>query len=172
MSNTFTEMTARIVSAYLRGNSVPSAAVPDVINSVYGAISQAEAIKEEAVEPSAPAVPVRSSVRPDYIVCLECGQKAKILRRHLESRHGLTAEAYREKWRLPKSYPLVAPNYAERRSELAKAFGLGRDGQSPAPAPATIKKARGGRAPSEPQTQAAAEKVPTTKRGDKAGRGA
>ena len=121
MSNTFTEMTARIVSAYLRGNSVPSAAVPDVINSVYGAISQAEAIKEEAVEPSAPAVPVRSSVKPDYIVCLECGQKAKILRRHLESRHGLTAGAYREKWRLPKSYPLVAPNYAERRNRQVNA---------------------------------------------------
>ena len=117
------EQVAEIVAAYLRKNSVASSDVPAVITQVYQSLATLG--QPQLTEPE-PAVPIRRSVNPEYIICLDCGVKAKMLKRHLTSAHNLTPAAYRERWKLPPDYPLVAPSYAARRSELAKAIGLGR----------------------------------------------
>ena len=120
-------LAAEIVAAYVSANSVSVAQLPDVIRGVVDALAsldgQAEAPKAEALKP---AVPIRSSVTPDYIVCLEDGKKLKMLKRHLRTTYNLSPEEYRAKWGLPADYPMVAPNYAARRSEFAKQIGLGR----------------------------------------------
>jgi predicted transcriptional regulator len=115
-----------IVSAHVGNNTVTSADLPGLITSVYGALA---GLGEPAAEPDArpdPAVSVRSSVRPDHIVCLEDGKKMKMLKRHLMTDHGMTPAQYRARWNLAADYPMVAPNYSATRQELAKKIGLGR----------------------------------------------
>jgi predicted transcriptional regulator len=118
-------MTTEVVSAYVGNNSLPAAQIPEVIKTVYtsiAALNQAAEIKEAPK----PAVSIRSSIKPDYIVCLEDGKKLKMLKRHLRTTYDMTPDDYRAKWGLPADYPMVAPNYAKQRSEFAKKIGLGR----------------------------------------------
>jgi predicted transcriptional regulator len=120
------DLTADIVSAYVSNNTVASTDLPGLINEVYGALQKtATASNEPEPEPLKPAVPVKKSVMPDYIICLEDGKKFKSLKRHLRTHYNMTPEEYREKWDLAADYPMVAPNYAAARSELAKKMGLG-----------------------------------------------
>jgi predicted transcriptional regulator len=122
----YIELCADIVSAYVSNNSVPAADLPVLLNSVYAALTKtAQGQQEEAKVELMPAVSVRKSVTPDYIICLEDGKKFKSLKRHLRSTYDMTPEQYRAKWNLPADYPMVAPNYAMARSELAKTMGLG-----------------------------------------------
>lgn len=122
----FIELTAGIVSAYVSNNSVAAGEIPNLINQVHGALMRVSSGQPEApAEPLRPAVPVKRSVHPDYIVCLEDGKKFKSLKRHLRTQYDITPEQYREKWSLPPDYPMVAPNYAAARSQLAKQMGLG-----------------------------------------------
>ena len=130
-------LTAQIVSAHVSKNQVGTDVLPLLIQSVYRSLSTAG--NAEAAPPTpaqTPAVPIKKSVFPDYIVCLEDGKKLKMLKRHLQTSYGLSPEAYRAKWGLPREYPMVAPNYAATRSGLAKQIGLGRTPRSaPAPEP-------------------------------------
>lgn len=128
-------LTADIVSAHVSNNSVSVADLPTLIDRVYGALAKTSTPVD--VEPSkpTPAVPIRSSVKPDYLVCLEDGKKMTMLKRHLATSYNLTPDEYRAKWGLPKDYPMVAPNYSERRRNLARSFGLGR---KPAAIPETV----------------------------------
>ena len=127
------ELTAEIVAAYVGNNPVSSTDLPSVINDVHKALSNAvtEADKPEKPELK-PAVAIRRSVTPDYIICLEDGKKFKSLKRHLRTHYNLSPDEYREKWGLPRDYPMVAPNYAEARSQLAKKMGLGQKGRKSA----------------------------------------
>lgn len=119
-------MAARIVAAYVQNNAVSTTDVPDVIQSVYASLRNAQTSKGRgASEDLKPAVSIRKSITPEYIVCLEDGRKLKMLKRHLRTTYGLTPEEYRAKWSLPPDYPMVAPNYARQRSEFAKKIGLG-----------------------------------------------
>ena len=122
----YIELAADIVSAYVSNNSVPLAELPSLIRDVHSALMRVteQAMPVEA-EPLKPAVPVKKSITPDYIVCLEDGKQFKSLKRHLRSQYNLSPDAYREKWGLPADYPMVAPNYAKARSNLAKQMGLG-----------------------------------------------
>lgn len=120
-------LTANIVSAYVSNNTLVAADMPDLIDQTFDALSEAASkaarpLKEELT----PAVPIKKSVTPDYIICLEDGKKFKSLKRHLRTSYGLSPDEYREKWGLPYDYPMVAPNYAATRSALAKQMGLGR----------------------------------------------
>ena len=139
---------ARIVSAHVANNAVQAGDLPDLIQKVYQALTTLGATPAPEDKPE-PAVPVRKSVFPDYIVCLEDGKKLKMLKRHLQTSYGLTPDAYRARWGLPSNYPMVAPSYAERRSALAKSIGLGRKPASRAATPPdeTPKPARRGRKP-------------------------
>ena len=119
-------LTAEIVSAYVSNNTVASADLPALINQVHSALCGSRAARRRrSSEPLKPAVPVKNSITPDYIVCLEDGKKFKSLKRHLRTQYEMTPEQYREKWGLPPDYPMVAPNYAAARSQLAKQMGLG-----------------------------------------------
>ena len=123
---TFIELTASIVSAYVSNNSVPTADLPALIGQVHAALTRVSSGHGDAPsEPPKPAVSVKKSITPDYIVCLEDGKKFKSLKRHLRTQYNMTPEQYREKWGLAADYPMVAPNYAEARSQLAKKMGLG-----------------------------------------------
>ena len=130
-----TSLTADIVSAYVAHNAIASDKLPDFIGSVYSALSRAsvQSIEPEKVELK-PAISVKKSVTPDYIVCLEDGKKFKSLKRHLKTHYDMSPEEYREKWGLPHDYPMVAPSYAAARSDLAKNMGLGRRGTAVAAA--------------------------------------
>ena len=130
---TLSELTAEIVSAYVGSNLVSRENMPALIADIYSALAKAPTAGEPESKPQEPAVLVRKSVTPDRIICLEEGKAFKSLRRHLNNEHGLTPQEYRQKWDLPWDYPMVAPNYAKARSELAKALGLGRKagGKSP-----------------------------------------
>ena len=121
------DLAADIVSAYVSNNTVPSSDLPNLIGEVYAALQRTSSgvAPEPQPEPLKPAVPVKKSVTPDYIVCLEDGKKFKSLKRHLRTQYNMTPEEYREKWGLPADYPMVAPAYAEARSRLAKEMGLG-----------------------------------------------
>ena len=122
-----------IVAAYVSKNPLPPEELPAFIKSVHATLTgfSPGTSGAEGVGPGKPpAVPVKKSVTPDYIVCLEDGKKLKMLKRYLRARHGLTPDAYRAKWNLPADYPMVAPNYAARRSEFAKQFGLGKPGKT------------------------------------------
>lgn len=121
-------LTADIVAAHVSNNSVAISDIPLVIRSVHEALAGLGNAAEPEVKQE-PAVSIRASVKPDYIVCLEDGKKMKMLRRHLMTRYGMTPDDYRAKWNLPKDYPMVAPDYAEKRRELAKAIGLGTKGR-------------------------------------------
>ncbi len=117
------ELISKIVTAYVSNNSVPISELPSLIGSVHDALS---GIEDKPVQSREPAVPIRRSVQPDYIVCLEDGMKLKMLKRHLRTAFDLSPKDYRKKWGLPEDYPMVAPKYAKQRSELAKKIGLGR----------------------------------------------
>ncbi len=120
------ELAADIVSAYVSNNSVPAGELPSLIQEVYSALTRVGAgIAIAPSEPPKPAISVRKSITNDYLVCLEDGKKFKSLKRHLRTQYGLSPEDYREKWSLPPDYPMVAPNYAKARSNLAKQMGLG-----------------------------------------------
>ncbi|WP_244909484.1 MucR family transcriptional regulator [Nitrospirillum viridazoti] len=121
------KLTTDIVSAYVTRNQIPPAELPGLIQSVYGGLVRVDSPEPEPVPEAklVPAVPVRKSVTPDYIVCLEDGKKLKMLKRHLRTAYNLTPDEYRARWGLPSDYPMVAPSYAEQRSGLAKEIGLG-----------------------------------------------
>jgi predicted transcriptional regulator len=122
----FVDQTADIVSAYLSNHSVPAEQISALIAEVHAALVRvAGGPVETSAEPLRPAVPVRKSINADYLVCLEDGKKFKSLKRHLRSQYNMTPEQYRDKWGLPPDYPMVAPNYAQARSKLAKQMGLG-----------------------------------------------
>ncbi len=125
-SANYIELAADIVSAYVSNNSVASSDLPALIGEVHGALMRvAGGAVEAPVEAPKPAVPIKKSVTPDFIICLEDGKKFKSLKRHLRTQYNMTPEQYREKWGLPADYPMVAPNYAKARSKLAKEMGLG-----------------------------------------------
>jgi predicted transcriptional regulator len=154
MNSDHMTITADVVAAYVSHNSVRTADLPDLIASVHGALQSLKAPQQGEPEKREPPVPIKKSITPDFLISLEDGRRYKSLRRHLTGR-GLTPEQYREKWGLSRDYPMVAPNYAKRRSELAKASGLGQlrrnraAGSSPAAqvesTPESAKGARGRR---------------------------
>ena len=120
-------MTADVVAAYVSNNTLATGQLADVIHAVYNSLRGLEGqVAEVPAEPLKPAVPVRKSITPEYLVCLEDGKKLKMLKRHLRSTYNMTPDDYRTKWGLPADYPMVAPKYAEQRSEFAKKIGLGR----------------------------------------------
>ena len=119
-------LTTSIVAAHVSNHSVPVTDLPQLIRDVYQTLSTVEGGGDRAAERPTPAVPVKKSVTPDHIVCLEDGKKLKMLKRHLKTAYDLTPEGYRAKWGLGHDYPMVAPNYAKKRQELAKKIGLGR----------------------------------------------
>lgn len=120
-------MTADVVAAYVSNNTLPTAQLAEVISAVYTSLRALEGKGSDAkLEPLKPAVPIRKSITPEYLVCLEDGKKLKMLKRHLRSTYNMTPDEYRQKWGLPPDYPMVAPNYAEQRSAFAKKIGLGR----------------------------------------------
>jgi predicted transcriptional regulator len=124
--SSYIQLTANIVSAYVSNNTVPSAEIPNLIGQVYSALLRISSGQVATpAEPLKPAVPVKRSITAEYIVCLEDGKKFKSLKRHLRTQYDMTPEKYREKWGLPSDYPMVAPNYAAARSQLAKQMGLG-----------------------------------------------
>jgi|APGre2960657404_1045060.scaffolds.fasta_scaffold02106_5 predicted transcriptional regulator len=137
----FLELTGDIVAAYVTKNSISSADLPDLIRNVYAAFSTLGQAQPVAVAATVqkPAVSIAKSITEDYIVCLEDGKRLKMLKRYLRTQYGLTPEDYRRKWKLPADYPMVAPAYAERRSNFAKEIGLGRGVRKQT----TIEKARG-----------------------------
>jgi predicted transcriptional regulator len=118
------ELTAEIVSAHVSNNSVPLSDLPGLIQQVYATLSAVGKAPPPAEKPQ-PAVPIKKSIHPDYIICLEDGKKLKMLKRHLKTAYNMSPEQYRERWQLPPDYPMVAPNYAKHRSSLAKKIGLG-----------------------------------------------
>jgi predicted transcriptional regulator len=119
-------LTAQVVSAYVSKNPLPRVALPELIGQIHDSLKALRTPPTEQAVPLAPAVPIKKSVTPDYIVSLEDGRKFKSLKRHLMTHYGLSPDEYRQKWGLPSSYPMVAPNYAAARSQLAKDMGLGR----------------------------------------------
>lgn len=124
------EMTAEIVSAYAGHNKMAPEELPGLIHKVFGTLAQISTDGTVAARPRAePAVPIRKSITADYLICLEDGQRFKSLKRHLRTHYDLSPEQYREKWGLPRDYPMVAPNYAQARSKLAKKMGLGQGGR-------------------------------------------
>jgi predicted transcriptional regulator len=134
--NTLITLTADIVSAHVSNNNVSVDDLPRLIQSVHAALGGLGTEPAQAEVPLIPAVSIRASVKPDYIVCLEDGKKLKMLKRHLMTHYQMTPADYRAKWKLPSDYPMVAPSYAEKRRTLAKSIGLGRKPKAPAPAPA------------------------------------
>lgn len=120
-------LTTEIVSAHLSNNTVESSEIPEIIEKVYKTLSS---IQSDAplslIDRPQPAVPIKRSITPDYIICLEDGKKLKMLKRHLKTAYNMSPEQYRERWNLPADYPMVAPNYAKKRSKLAKDIGLGK----------------------------------------------
>jgi predicted transcriptional regulator len=138
-------MTADIVSAYVSNSSVSMADLPALIQQVHRALADIAtgAQAEAAAPPATPAVPVKKSITPDYLVCLEDGRKFKSLKRHLRTKYDMSPDQYRAKWGLAKDYPMVAPNYAAARSNLAKQMGLGQGGRKAAAAAPAKPAARG-----------------------------
>lgn len=118
-------LTVDVVSSHVSNNTVPVAEVPTLIEQVFGTLSRLSTPEPEPEPRPEPAVPVRRSIMPDHIVCLEDGKKLKMLKRHLKSQYNMSPDEYRERWGLPADYPMVAPNYAEQRRTLAKKIGLG-----------------------------------------------
>jgi predicted transcriptional regulator len=126
VSGNFIELTAGIVSAYVSNNAVAAGDISSLISQVHTALLRVSNGQGETTgEPVKPAIAVKKSITPDFIICLEDGKKFKSLKRHLRTQYNMTPEHYREKWGLPADYPMVAPNYAEARSQLAKQMGLG-----------------------------------------------
>jgi len=127
------EMTTDIVSAYVGNNSIGAADLPSLIQNVHRALAEVASGEDMTPpEPQEPAVSIKKSITPDFLICLEDGRKFKSLKRHLRTKYDLSPDEYRAKWGLPKDYPMVAPNYAKARSDLAKQMGLGQGGRKPA----------------------------------------
>jgi predicted transcriptional regulator len=125
-AKSFIDLTANIVSAYVSNNPTPASEIPSLINQIHAALLKVSTGRAELpLEPAKPAVPVKKSMTADYLICLEDGKRFKSLKRHLRTQYSLTPEQYRDKWNLPADYPMVAPNYAVARSQLAKKMGLG-----------------------------------------------
>jgi predicted transcriptional regulator len=124
-SNELLSLTTEIVAAHVSNNTVAVTDLPQLIEQVYRTLANVGVEPAPAVERPQPAVPIKKSVMPDYIICLEDGKKLKMLKRHLKTAYDMTPEEYRERWALPPDYPMVAPNYAKQRSKLAKQIGLG-----------------------------------------------
>jgi predicted transcriptional regulator len=141
-------MTVDITSAYLNHNSVATAELPAVIESIHAALDKARRPDVPEAPALVPAVPVRASIKPDFLICLEDGKKLRMLKRYLRTQFGMTPQEYREKWGLPRDYPMVAPSYATHRATIAKTIGLGRKpatsenigdkGEAPAPAQSDV----------------------------------
>lgn len=125
LNETLIALTSDIVAAHVSNNSVAVSDLPLIINNVHEALAGLAEKSAEQARPE-PAVPIKSSIKPDYVICLEDGKKLKMLKRHLMTHYGMTPDEYRAKWGLPSNYPMVAPNYAEQRRKLAKAIGLGK----------------------------------------------
>ncbi len=125
LSETLISLTSDIVAAHVSNNNVAVEDVPTLIQNVYGALQSLGAVEPVEERPE-PAVSIRASVKPDYLVCLEDGKKMKMLKRYLMTQYGMTPDQYRARWNLPADYPMVAPEYAEKRRKLAKDIGLGR----------------------------------------------
>ena len=146
--NSIHTLTTRVVAAYVANNAVDATSIPSIISLVSDSLSKVgTSAPTPAVAPAAPtpAVPIKRSVNPDYLICLEDGTKLKTLKRYLRARFNMTPDQYRAKWGLPADYPMVAPNYALRRSEIAKSIGLGRSRKAEEPAPEAKPARRGGR---------------------------
>jgi predicted transcriptional regulator len=126
------DMTAEIVASYVSTNSIPAAELSSLIHSVHRALAGVSDTAAPEAPAKEPAVPIRRSITPDFLICLEDGRKFKSLKRHLRTKYALSPEDYRAKWGLPKDYPMVAPNYAKARSALAKEMGLGQGGRKAA----------------------------------------
>jgi predicted transcriptional regulator len=126
MQETYITLTADIVAAHVSNNSVAVSDLPTLISNVHTALAGLGGVVAPPAEKKEPAVSVRSSIKPDYIICLEDGKKLKMLKRHINTAYGLSPDQYRAKWGLPADYPMVAPNYAEQRRVLALNIGLGR----------------------------------------------
>jgi predicted transcriptional regulator len=159
------ELTADIAAAYLSANTVPAGDLPGLIQTIHQALSGVSSgAPAPAAEPAKPAVPVKKSITPDYLISLEDGKKYKSLKRHLRTKYNMTPDEYRSKWGLPKDYPMVAPNYAKARSEMARSMGLGQGGRGrkPAAAAAAPKTAK---APKAPKPAKAAKAAAPAKRG-------
>jgi len=124
-------LTTEIVAAHVSNNTVPVGDLPQLINQVYNSLANIGSVPAAPAERPQPAVPIKKSVHPDFIVCLEDGKKLKMLKRHLKTAYNMTPEAYRERWGLTADYPMVAPNYARQRSRLAKEIGLGTRARRP-----------------------------------------
>ncbi len=122
-------LTTEIVSAFVSNNTVAASEIPAIIEQVFKTLSNVDGTASASADRPQPAVPIKRSVMPDYIICLEDGKKLKMLKRHLKTAYNMTPEQYRERWGLPADYPMVAPNYAQRRSKLAKDIGLGTKGR-------------------------------------------
>jgi predicted transcriptional regulator len=171
--NELLSLTAEIVASHVGHNRVAVTELPDLISKVHGALfGLGKAPESQETLEIKPAVSIRSSVKPDYIVCLEDGKKLTMLKRYLQTNYGMTPQQYRAKWKLPADYPMVAPNYAEKRRTLAKAIGLGR---KPTPAPAAAPTKPASKRPAVAKTaapKAVAAKIaapsPTRKRTPKA----
>jgi predicted transcriptional regulator len=163
MSEDFFALTADIVSAHVGNNTVAANELPTLISSVYKALAATTAPAAADAPKQEPAVSVRSSIKPDHIISLESGKKMKMLKRYLMTNYGMTPADYRAKWGLPKDYPMVAPNYAQQRKELALKIGLGRGGRRAASKPAAKaapkKSAPKAKAPNATAASAAALKI-------------
>ena len=140
-------LTADIVSAHVSHNNIPTTEVPALIRSVYEALGRAGQPEIKAEPAPEPAVPVRLSIKPDYLVCLEDGKRLKMLKRYLRTNYNMTPDEYRAKWGLPKDYPMVAPSYREARSTLAHQIGLGRKPAKTIAVPAAKAPAKAPKAP-------------------------
>lgn len=138
-------LTASLVAAYLRGNPIPASELPEFIRTTYAALAAVLAPLALPAAPQQPAVSVKKSITPGAVICLECGDRLQMLKRHLQTAHGLSVEDYKAKWSLPANYPMTSPNYAGTRSVLAKKIGLGKK-------PAKATKAPEGAEPVEPQS--------------------
>lgn len=119
------ELTSSIVEAYVSNNTVPVSDLPNLIRDVYETLVSLDGPAETEQEAPVPAVPIKKSVTPDFLICLEDGKKLKMLKRHLKTAYDMSPDEYRDKWGLPPNYPMVAPNYAKQRSKLARDIGLG-----------------------------------------------
>jgi predicted transcriptional regulator len=164
------ELTADIAAAYLSANTVPAGDLPSLIQTIHQALSGVSSgAPAAAAEPAKPAVPVKKSITPDYLISLEDGKKYKSLKRHLRTKYNMTPDEYRSKWGLPKDYPMVAPNYAKARSEMARNMGLGQGGRGRKPAaaaaPKTAKAAKAPKTPKAPKAPKAAKAAAPAKRG-------
>jgi predicted transcriptional regulator len=133
------ELTANIASAYVGNNKVALTDLPDLVRCIFGALAAVDTPLQKQTEPLSPAVPIKKSITDTYLICLEDGLKFKSMKRHLGTMHGLSPDDYRAKWRLPRSYPMIAPAYAAARSTMAKQIGLGRRGSGAAKAPPAAK---------------------------------